>query len=74
MKMKDTKLDTGYKAATVGEVIKFLQQFDINLPIYMEKGNNDGCETCGDGETQSEIEVTRIFDLETRIVVSSIDL
>lgn len=72
--MKNTKLDTGYKAATVGELIKFLQQFDNNLPVCMEKGNNDGCETCGCGETQSEISVTRVFDLETRIVISSGEL
>lgn len=70
----ETKLDTGYKAAKVGEMIKFLEQFDVNLPVYMEKGNNDGCETCGCGETQSEIEVTRVFDMETRIVISSTNL
>jgi hypothetical protein len=36
------------------------------------KGNGDGCDTCGHGETYAEHNV-KVIDLETRVVLESCD-
>ena len=55
----------------VKEVIKLLLACDPEAEFQVAKGNGDGCDTCGAYETYDEVDVERINDLETRVVVDT---
>ena len=54
----------------VCELIAYLQRADPNARVVAEKSNGDGCDTCGYGETKSEIDILDVNDLETRVVLT----
>lgn len=54
---------------TVGELVKLLLEMDQNVPVVFEKGNGDGCGTCGYGETNSVTTLTNAYDFQTRCVL-----
>lgn len=55
---------------TVAELIEVLQKVENkNVQVVTEVGNNDGCDTCGYGETTTVTELSEANDLETRVVL-----
>ena len=54
---------------TVKDLRKALEPFKDETLIFVEIGNNDGCDTCGGGETSSEENVV-VRDLENKIILS----
>jgi hypothetical protein len=57
------------KPMTVKRLIAELQKLPPELPVKVSIRNNDGCESCGYGETYSECDVVNVNNLETRIVL-----
>lgn len=55
---------------TIKELIKHLQEFNQDLPVFIAVLNNDGCGTCGHGATTSE-ETPVIRDMESKIHISA---
>ncbi len=53
----------------VKDLLLILARADQEAEVVIEKSNNDGCDTCGYGETSSECSITQANDLETRIVL-----
>jgi hypothetical protein len=53
----------------VKELIKELEKVDGEANVVVEIGMNDGCETCGYGESSIDEDIYEIVDLETRIVL-----
>lgn len=53
----------------VYELVQILSKVNQDAEVTVEVGNNDGCDTCGHGETSSEHGIREANDLETRIVL-----
>lgn len=53
----------------VKDLLLILAKADQEAEVVIEKGNNDGCDTCGYGETTSERSISEANDLETRVVL-----
>ena len=54
----------------VKELIDELKKYDPEAAVVTEKADGNGCDTCGYGETSTEMELSNITDLETRIVLN----
>jgi glutamate synthase domain-containing protein 2 len=54
---------------TVKELIEKLSKMKQDAPVVVPVGDNNGCDTCGYGETYSEEDVVKIHGLETRVVL-----
>lgn len=52
----------------VRDLIRMLKKYPQDADIRVTKGEGDGCDTCGYGETQCEHNI-RVIDLETRVVL-----
>lgn len=54
----------------VSELIEILQKVENkDVEIVTEVGDNNGCSTCGYGETTTRTELQEANDLETRVVL-----
>ena len=55
---------------TVEKLIEYLMKVENKSAVVMaEKGNNDGCDTCGFGESYTEYNLSEVNDLETRVIL-----
>lgn len=58
---------------TVEKLIELLQECDNKQArVELEVANSDGCDTCGYGHSTSEIDLTRVVDLDTHVVLSGL--
>ncbi len=53
----------------VKDLLLILAKADQEAEVVIEKNNNDGCGTCGYGETTSDVYIKEANDLESRIVL-----
>ena len=55
---------------TVQELIDELMKVsDKSIQVVTEKGDNNGCDTCGYGETYTQYGLSEVNDLEARVVL-----
>lgn len=53
----------------VKDLLVILAKADQEAEVVIERSDDNGCSTCGYGETSSEVNITDANDLETRIVL-----
>lgn len=53
---------------TVKQLIEKLEKCNPDLEVVIPVANDDGCETCGYGETYDNREPA-VYDLETRVEI-----
>ena len=54
----------------IAELIIELQKFSQDAEIFVARRKNDGCDTCGAGETSSECDFN-LIDLETKVIIEA---
>lgn len=51
------------------ELIQILVRLNPDAKILTEKGDDNGCSTCGWGETSTSYDLSEVNDLENKIVL-----